>query len=119
MVEQIKQFILSEYGVTLERPFKDDDVVVFRNKHNKKWFAVIMKIPASRMGLKSERLIDIINLKNHPADVSMLRAVDGIFPAYHMNKENWFSVMLDADVPFDLIVSLIDQSYNIINNKRK
>ncbi len=116
MVKKITQFILNEYGVCFEHPFKGDDTMVFRNSRNKKWFAIIMKIPASKIGLEGD-LIDIINLKNHPDTVSMLRGIKGIYPAYHMNKENWITVELNKKLPLEMVIPLIDESYQIIDKK--
>ncbi len=119
MIKEIESFIYDEYGVSSERPFKGDDTCVFRNGRNKKWFAIIMRIPANRLGLKGDETIEIMNLKNYPDAVSMLRGIDGIFPAYHMNKENWLTVILNGTVPLGMIFDLIDQSYNIIELKNK
>ncbi len=117
MIDTIKDFILREYGVLADKPFKDDDSEVFRVKHNKKWFAIIMTIPAVKLGIKQEGFVNIMNLKNTPSDVFMLRAIEGIFPAYHMNKENWLTILLDGKLPIEMIFELIDQSYQIINKK--
>ncbi len=117
MKKQIEEFILNEYGVPAEYLFKDD-TAIFRNPKNKKWFCALMLIPASKLGLKSDDLIEIINLKNHPETVFMLRGVAGIFPAYHMNKENWITIALNGQVQLELIFDLIDQSYQIIDLKK-
>ncbi len=118
MLEKIKEFILNEYGVKDEMPFKDDPTLVFRNTRNKKWFAIVMKIPASKLGLKGDCAVEIINVKNYPSNVSMLLGADGIFPAYHMNKENWLTIILNGQIPLGMIIDLIDQSYQIIDLKK-
>ncbi len=117
MKERIVEFIKNEYGVKAEYLFQDD-TAVFRNRRNKKWFAIIMRIPANKLKLNGDAMVYIINLKNYPSNVSLLRGTDGIFPAYHMNKENWITVLLDKNLPFGMMVSLIDQSYQIIDNKK-
>lgn len=35
----------------------------------------------------------------------------GIFPAYHMNKEHWITVLLDGTVEEEKIFELIDTSF--------
>jgi predicted DNA-binding protein (MmcQ/YjbR family) len=36
---------------------------------------------------------------------------DHIFPAYHMNKNNWITIWLDGTLPNGLIFELIKKSY--------
>lgn len=56
--------------------------------------------------------VPVINLKiDDPAFRDMLVGEDGIFPAYHMNKEHWITVLLDGTVPFDEVIRLLEASY--------
>jgi len=56
-----------------------------------------------------------INLKCNPDFAIELREkFNGIVPGYHSNKKHWNTVYTDQDVPFDLIVSLIDHSYDLV-----
>lgn len=85
---------------------------VFRHSDNKKWFALVATISATSLGLKDDRQIDVINLKfdkNQTYDFA--ETSDHIFPAYHMNKNNWITVWLDGTLPNGLIFELIKKSY--------
>lgn len=42
----------------------------------------------------------------------------GIYIAYHMNKKNWVSIILDDTLTDNEIISLIDISYNNSNKKK-
>ena len=42
----------------------------------------------------------------------------GIFPAYHMNKQHWISVVLDKNTDKAMLFDLIEMSYDLINKKR-
>ncbi|MBP8681656.1 MAG: MmcQ/YjbR family DNA-binding protein [Clostridia bacterium] len=37
--------------------------------------------------------------------------MEGIYPAYHMNKTHWISIAMDDRVPRVLVQDLLDQSY--------
>ncbi len=37
-----------------------------------------------------------------------------IIPGYHMNKEHWNTIILDGNLPDELIYKLIDDSYNLV-----
>jgi predicted DNA-binding protein (MmcQ/YjbR family) len=43
----------------------------------------------------------------------------GYFPAYHMNKKSWLTVLLDGSVNDDELKDLIHLSYEIIEKKNK
>ena len=42
--------------------------------------------------------VEIVNLKASPDDIAELTEKPGIYPAYHMNRKNWISVLLDGTV---------------------
>ena len=43
---------------------------------------------------------------------------DGVYPAYHMNKLHWISVLL-PDAPKDVIQFLVNVSFEATKDKRK
>ncbi len=118
--KKFTNYITETYGTYADFPFMQyPDFAVFRHANNKKWFAVIMDIPKSKLGLKDEGIISIMNLKCDPLLVGSLRSETGIFPAYHMNKTNWISVALDGSVDSEKIKWLIDISFGLTAVKIK
>jgi predicted DNA-binding protein (MmcQ/YjbR family) len=56
-----------------------------------------------------------INLKCDPEEAQILRGMHkSIIPGYHMNKEHWNTLILDGNLPDELIYRLIDDSYNLV-----
>lgn len=108
-------YIKNNYGSVPEHPWKKyPDYVVFRHPNNKKWFALIMDVPADKLhNGDADTIIDIINVKVRPELVGSLRLKDGVFPAYHMNKEHWVSVALNDSFNEDELKSMIDESYRL------
>lgn len=92
---------------------------VLRHHDNKKWFAVIMNIQRSKLGIDSAKDVDIVNVKCDPMTIGSLQMIKGIFPGYHMNKENWISVLLDGSVDENMIYTLLDGSYELTAGKKK
>lgn len=41
----------------------------------------------------------------------------GVFPAYHMNKQNWITIILDDTLSDAEIYSLIDRSFQLASTK--
>lgn len=56
--------------------------------------------------------IAYINLKCEPDRAQELRdSYPSIQPGYRMNKVHWNTILLDGSVPDDLVLELIDHSY--------
>ncbi len=85
---------------------------------NGKWYAVVMDIPKSKLGLPGDELVDVVNVQVDPVMSGSLRAAPGIFPGYHMNKEKWITVLLDGTIDMAQIAILLDISYDIAGVKR-
>ncbi|MBQ7122482.1 MAG: MmcQ/YjbR family DNA-binding protein [Clostridia bacterium] len=118
--EELIKHISESYGTQADYPFMQyPDVAVFRHVNNKKWFAVVMNVQKSRLGIKSEGTVDILNLKCDPILVGSLRNEDGFYPAYHMSKTNWISAALDGSASADKIKWLIDISFELTARKVK
>ena len=87
---------------------------ILRHGHNRKWCGVIMDVPANRLGLDGDSIIDVLNVKCDPDLVqSLIHDNPGFRPAYHMNKQCWVSILLDGSVDMGNIRTLIDTSYDL------
>ncbi len=84
---------------------------------NGKWYAVVMDIPKSKIGMPGDGLVDVMNVQVDPVMSGSLRATTGIFPGYHMNKEKWITVLLDGTIDMEQIAILLDISYDIADAK--
>ena len=108
-------YIQNNYGVSPEYPWdKYPNYVVFRHQGSSKWFALIMNVSADKLHEgDSGTIIDIVDVKVEPELVGSLRLKEGIFPAYHMNKEHWITIKLDDGCSESELKSLIDGSYRL------
>lgn len=107
-------YIEETYGVAGEYPFtKDVTTCVFRHQSNRKWFAVIMEIPGEKLGLSGGGAVQVVNVKCDTRLIGSFRLEKGIFPAYHMSKAHWLTVLLDGTVEDDKMKFLIDMSYDL------
>ena len=58
-----------------------------------------------------------INLKVDPEWRDLWRRTyKAVLPAYHQNKEHWNTVILDGEVPDDVIKRMIAESYDLITD---
>ena len=111
-------YVQTAYGVKGDNPWqKDPESTVFRHIGNRKWFALVMRVKRSSLGLNGEELIDIVNFKCDKVMVGSALGNNGFYPAYHMNKENWITVALDERVPDEKLRMLVDMSYELTRKK--
>ena len=81
---------------------------VFRDEASDKWLAIIMSVSKDKIIPKALGEVEIINVK-----VSDLNK-KGLYPAYHMNKDNWASIILDDSLTDQEIMELIKLNYDTI-----
>ena len=118
--ERITQYIRETYGTEAEYLWADSPgSAVFRHPASKKWYAIIMDVPANKLGLSGEDLVDVMNVKCGTIMVGSLLAEKGFRPAYHMNKEHWITVLLDGTVEEAKVCDLIDLSFEATASKKK
>ena len=87
---------------------------IFRHKRSNKWFGIIMNINKSKLIKNNYEKIDVLNVKLDEKVKYYLKK-KGIYEAYHMNKKNWVSIILDDTLPDNEIINLINISYESAN----
>ena len=100
------------YGTTADYPFPEDfETAVLRHGDNRKWYALVMRLPRHKLGFDSWQTVDVVNLKL-PTDLfGSFTPAEGVYPAYHMNKAHWLSVCLDGSAPDEAVDFLLDVSF--------
>ncbi len=118
--EALDKYIKNVYRITAEFPWLSAPTfAVYRHESNQKWFAVIMEIPKAKLGIDEEGNINVVNLKSDPMLIGSLILDNGIYPAYHMNKNHWITVCLDGTVEEDKIEWLLGLSFELTDKKLK
>ena len=113
---KVIEHMRAEYGAEPEFlwPERYPNYAIFRHGDNRKWFALVGVVSRKSLGLADDADVEIINLKfdkNQTYDFA--ETSDHIFPAYHMNKKSWVTVVLDGTVPLTEIKKLLDKSYTL------
>ena len=104
-LEQFYEYALAKKAVTEHFPF-DEDTLVF--KIGGKMFA-LTSLQDWEKGSPS------VNLKGDPERNFELRAEhESIEPGFHMSKTHWNTVRFQGDVSDKLLLTLLDESYNLV-----
>lgn len=106
-IETFRNYCLSKKGVEETFPF-DETTLVFKVLH--KMFALT--------GLDNE--VFEVNLKCDPERAVELREEHSeIRAGWHMNKKHWNTVEFEGSLTNDLLIELIDHSYDLVVRKMK
>ena len=117
---ELETFIKETYNAGADYPWlKYPNYEVFRHSDNQKWFALIMDVPKSKLGLQGTETLDVVNFKCAPLLIGSLREESGFFPAYHMNKKHWITIVLDKEVDEPLVQQLLEESYGLVEKLKK
>ena len=117
--QEFLEYSLNTYGTSPDYPFDEDfETAVLRYAGNRKWYAIVMRVSRRRFGFDSDEVIDVANLKLPTEMFGSFGAADGVYPAYHMNKLHWISVLL-PDAPDDVVQFLVNVSFEATKDKQK
>ena len=116
--EEFEKFVDETYGVKADYPWGDGDTGVFRHGSNKKWFALIMDLTMDKFGGDKQKRVDVVNVKCAPSMIDSFCLDKGVYRAYHMNKANWVSIVLNLADDNETKM-LVDMSYSMTMKKVK
>lgn len=118
--EAILSFCEKTYGTKPDFPWENDtDNAVLRHSHSGKWYALLMRVKGKRLGLDTDQVKDVLNLKCDKAMLGSMLTKQGCLPAYHMSKSSWVSVLLDGSMPLEEVLVLLDMSYELTGKKNR
>ena len=122
---ELEDYIRTQYGVHADHPWPEDpESAVFRHGGNRKWFALVMNVKRSSVGLPGEDRIDAVNLKCPPLMIGSLLSCKGFMPAYHMNKQHWITALLGEPekgeaADDESLKAVLEMSFEMTAPKRK
>ena len=117
--QEFFEYCLNTYSTSPDYPFDEDfETAVLRHADNRKWYAIVMRVYRRKFGIDSDEVIDVVNLKLPTEMFGSFGASDGVYPAYHMNKLHWVSVLL-PDASDDVVQFLVNVSFEATKSKTK
>lgn len=111
ILKKMIKCVRDKYDVKPEYLWSDSpNTFVFKHE-GAKWFGIVMDIKYKKVGIPSDDIVYVLNVKNN--DVDKVLKENGVVPAYHMNKKYWISILLDGSISLDKVLELIDISYGL------
>ena len=112
--EKYVDFLHSYFNAAGDNPWSAepyDSSTVYRCPNNK-WFALIMQVKFKNLGFESDEPVWVVNLKAE--NVEAITDKKSIFPAYHMNKKYWITVLLTAVTDFEKLCEFTKKSFALV-----
>ena len=117
--QEFLDYCTETYGTTPDYPFEEDFVTtVLRHSATRKWYAIVLRVSRRKFGQESDEIIDVVNMKLPVEMFGSFGKADGVYPAYHMNKLHWISLLL-PDAPDDVAKLLVNVSFEATGKKKK
>lgn len=114
----IINYVKAKYDNDLEFLWKKSPKnAIWRNQNNRKWYGAVLVISKNKLKIESNEMVEILDLRYQKNDIKNIIDNYKIFPGYHMNKDNWITIILDGRVELEEIYQLIDNSYQLSLHK--
>ncbi|HFI0934273.1 TPA: MmcQ/YjbR family DNA-binding protein [Streptococcus suis] len=116
---RIAQLIKVKWGDLPDYPFaKSPETGAFRHPSNNKWYALVTQVKRGQLdGSADQELVEIVNLKVDGREIAELLSQSGIYPAYHMSKKTWVSVLLNDTLEDQTVFALLEKSRYLVGPK--
>lgn len=108
-------YVKTVYGDELEFLWKSSTTGIWRRKNSRKWYGAVLSLPKRKLGIDSDEVVEIIDLRIQPEKMDALIDNHKYFPGWHMNKKNWYTIVLDGSISLEEIYSRLDESYQLAN----
>lgn len=116
--EGVLAYAEAQYQTKPDYPFRSNpEAAVLRLPDTRKWFGLIMRVSPDKLGLPNGDDVDIINVKTDPMMLGSMLRKDGFFPAYHMNRAGWMTVLLNGTVPMAEVCAVLTASRMLVMRK--
>lgn len=117
---ELASYARKTYGTEPERLFPETpETYILRHRENRKWYAVVMRVPRSKLGLSGDEAVFLLDVKCGPLLSGSYLGKPGVVPAWHMNKTHWIGALLDGTASREDIRELLDLSFSLTGKKER
>lgn len=118
--EAVITFVRETCGDELEFLWeKFPDNAIWRRKDNRKWYGLILTVSGRKLGLDTDEIREILVLRMDKTRREEILARPGRLPAWHMNKNSWYTLVLDGGIPDAELFESIRESFVLAGNQEE
>lgn len=108
------EYVRKKYGDEPEFLWtKSPNNAVLRRKDSRKWYAAILTVNGRKIGLNTDKIVEIIDLRMKADDRDNILSKEHYYPGWHMNKKSWYTIVFDDCVADEEIKLRITESYEL------
>lgn len=108
------EYVRKKYGDEPEFLWtKSPNNAVLRRKDSRKWYAAILTVNGRKIGLNTDKIMEIIDLRMKADDRDNILSREHYYPGWHMNKKSWYTIVFDDCVADEEIKLRITESYEL------
>ena len=112
--QMVIEYVRKKYGDELEFLWKKSpDNAIWRRKDNQKWYGAILTVNGRKIGLDSDKMVEIIDLRMKPENRNDILSREHYYPGWHMNKKSWYTLVFDDGLDDEEIKLRITESYEL------
>ena len=82
-------------------------------ERQRKWYGAILTVIGSKIGLDTDKTVEIIDLRMKAENRDVILSSELYYPGWHMNKKNWYTIILDGRIQTEEVCTRIDESYRL------
>lgn len=110
--QELFAWCMDQYGTEPEYPWRTETRPPV-TKTTKNGTEVILETGKNKLGIPGEGTAELLNVKCDPVLAASCRTQPGFFPAWHMNKEKWLSILLNEPELDTAIKNLLALSFDL------
>lgn len=116
---RLAHYVMAAFNDPMDQPFdKFPAFTAFRHSTNRKWYGLVGLVKREKLhngkgnGTPEElqEELEMINIKVVPKELPKLLKLPGIYPAYHMSKKSWVTILLDDSLSDETLFALVNES---------
>ena len=114
--QMVIEYVREKYGDELEFLWPTSPAnAIWRRKDNQKWYGAILTVNGRKIGLDTDKIVEIIDLRMKPEDRNDFLSREHYYPGWHMNKKSWYTIVFDNHIADEEIQLRIAESYELAN----
>ena len=117
--KRLLELARDKFGDRPDYPFDDGEESPVLRAPNGKWYAIMMTVEGNRIDSRRKGPVRALNLKVDPEKRESILDGESFFPAYHMNKTHWITVILDGAPDWEKTAALLEESRRLSMGKKK
>ena len=107
------------FGTLPDSPFDDGGESLVLRAENGKWYALLMTVDGGKVDGTRRGPVRALNLKIDPEKRESYMDDRHFFPAYHMNKTHWMTVLLDDGLDWEKTETVLEESFRLVSGGKK